>query len=542
MLAISLSAADASPSPLTGSAHAPPIKGNGADCASQSEKPLSRPLRLAMLAAHPPPFGRRKEDDDMIASIWTRGLVTVSVFASLLIAPSSNTRAGHVVTLRDFLTLHGKPLDVQMMPLSRKATVSQQKSEWVPIIKENMVGAKASIPMEDGGVLDVTIADVRPNISLQDVEVGKDFLHHRLVYLHPSKEGTWIAAMNYRLRDGKGTWTIRQLPDTTILVTRWSKRLYGDRFRLVVALPNPHAVQKDGTRFPCLRLHFIEPPDAETKDAVSSNESAARAEGGGKGKKKGKEVATTDAPKTTFNYGADSFQFVFQADGKTYARGSVAIKNGRGTDQLPGAVFVVGIEKGMEAGGKRFAYRDIFVIDAAGQISLALPGTVITIPTEVEMFGHAFKPQRFVVSKDSKFPADPSELVTTKTRPEKSTNAPVSKDATVEPEVTFHKKAEKIFPAFTDELQGQNPVRVRNPNEFAVAAGVRSGKKGKNLDIPANGVETVYIPDGKYDIYFVYSNKPEALFQGDSFTLNDNGVEIQIVKVVNGNYSIRQVK
>jgi len=99
-----------------------------------------------------------------------------------------------------------------------------------------------------------------------------------------------------------------------------------------------------------------------------------------------------------------------------------------------------------------------------------------------------------------------------------------------------------MLPAFTDELQGQNPVRVRNPNEFAVATGVRSGKKGKNLDVPANGVETVYVPDGKYDIYFVYSNKPQALFRGDSLTLNGNGVEIQIVKVVDGNYSIRQVK
>jgi len=35
VLTVSLSAADASPLPLTGCAHAPPIKGNGADCDSQ---------------------------------------------------------------------------------------------------------------------------------------------------------------------------------------------------------------------------------------------------------------------------------------------------------------------------------------------------------------------------------------------------------------------------------------------------------------------------------------------------------------------------
>ena len=259
-------------------------------------------------------------------------------------------------------------------------------------------------------------------------------------------------------------------------------------------------------------------------------------------RKVGNELSSADESKVGLHFGVDSFQFIFQAEGKTYARGKVAIRNGRESDKLPGAVFVVGIVKGIEAGGKSFGYRDIFVIDAAGQTSLAPPGIVITIPTEVEMFGHAFKPQRFVVAKDSKFPADPSELVTPKTRPEDSANVVVPKASRVQPEVTFQKKADKILPAFTDELNGQNPVRVRNPNEFAVAAGVRSAKKGKNLNVPANGVETVYIPDGKYDIYFVYSNKPEALFQGDSFTLKHNGVEIQIVKVVNGNYSIRQVK
>jgi hypothetical protein len=102
--------------------------------------------------------------------------------------------------------------------------------------------------------------------------------------------------------------------------------------------------------------------------------------------------------------------------------------------------------------------------------------------------------------------------------------------------------SETLLPQFKDELQGANPVRVRNPNAFAVSTGLRSGEKGRNFDVPANGVNTVYVPNGKYDIYFVYSDKPDGLFQGDSFTLNNNGVEIQIVKVVNGNYGIRQVK
>jgi hypothetical protein len=41
---------------------------------------------------------------------------------------------------------------------------------------------------------------------------------------------------------------------------------------------------------------------------------------------------------------------------------------------------------------------------------------------------------------------------------------------------------------------------------------------------------------------FITLVTPTAIYQGDDFTLNDNGVEIQIVKAVNGNYGIRKVK
>lgn len=40
----------------------------------------------------------------------------------------------------------------------------------------------------------------------------------------------------------------------------------------------------------------------------------------------------------------------------------------------------------------------------------------------------------------------------------------------------------------------------------------------------------LYLYPMEYKIYFVYSNKPDALFQGDDFVLNSNGIEIQIVK------------
>lgn len=100
----------------------------------------------------------------------------------------------------------------------------------------------------------------------------------------------------------------------------------------------------------------------------------------------------------------------------------------------------------------------------------------------------------------------------------------------------------QLLPPFESKLKGTNEVRIRNPNQFSVAAGLRMSNKGIDFEVPAKGKASVFVPNGNYDIYFVYSTKPDALFQGDSFTLNSNGVEIQIVEVVGGNYGIRRVK
>jgi len=89
---------------------------------------------------------------------------------------------------------------------------------------------------------------------------------------------------------------------------------------------------------------------------------------------------------------------------------------------------------------------------------------------------------------------------------------------------------------------GRMGVRVKNPNDFLVRVALRSEGNGKDFVVGSKETSSVKVPNGRYDIYFQYSSDPEGLYQGDSFTLRDNGVEIQIVKVVNGNYGIRKVK
>ena len=105
-------------------------------------------------------------------------------------------------------------------------------------------------------------------------------------------------------------------------------------------------------------------------------------------------------------------------------------------------------------------------------------------------------------------------------------------------------KTEKVsLPAFRWPLFGEkNPVRIKNPNHFSVKVGLRSGDSGRDFSVPALGAKIVRVPDGQYDIYFMYSDRAEALFQGDSFSLHNNGIEIQIVQIVDGNYNIRQVR
>ena len=99
------------------------------------------------------------------------------------------------------------------------------------------------------------------------------------------------------------------------------------------------------------------------------------------------------------------------------------------------------------------------------------------------------------------------------------------------------------LPPYQTHLSGPIEVRVKNPNNFRVTVGLRSeGDGGKDFDVPANGTQSAYVPNGNYDIYFVYSNEPNGLYQGNRFTLSNRGVEIQIVKVVGGNYGIRKVK
>ena len=110
-----------------------------------------------------------------------------------------------------------------------------------------------------------------------------------------------------------------------------------------------------------------------------------------------------------------------------------------------------------------------------------------------------------------------------------------------EPSV-FKIKTVSNWPSYSGKLKGENTVRIVNPNDYNIKVGLRSNGKGIDFDVAKNATKTVYVPNGHYEIYFQYSTEKDALYQGDNFTLANNGIEIQIVKVAGGNYSIRKIK
>ena len=92
-------------------------------------------------------------------------------------------------------------------------------------------------------------------------------------------------------------------------------------------------------------------------------------------------------------------------------------------------------------------------------------------------------------------------------------------------------------------------VRIENPNNYSVLVTVRNVTGPDNS---WNGMETIWnvppknsreqrFPNGKYEIYFKYSDKPKDKYQGDGFSIAGGGVEIKLVAVTGGNYGIRKV-
>jgi hypothetical protein len=101
----------------------------------------------------------------------------------------------------------------------------------------------------------------------------------------------------------------------------------------------------------------------------------------------------------------------------------------------------------------------------------------------------------------------------------------------------------EIFPQRAKEISGNGSrIQISNPNDFFIAAAVVTSDSGRYLMLPPRRGEVIDVPNGQYDIYFVYATDPESLYQGDSFSVRQQQITITIQMVEDGNYGIKKVK
>lgn len=78
------------------------------------------------------------------------------------------------------------------------------------------------------------------------------------------------------------------------------------------------------------------------------------------------------------------------------------------------------------------------------------------------------------------------------------------------------------IPPYSAEVgQGPNEIRIRNPNTYPVLVMLRSAdrEKGINLEFPAKSISTLHLPDGAYQVSYIFSNVPNAIYRGDHIHL-----------------------
>jgi hypothetical protein len=100
-----------------------------------------------------------------------------------------------------------------------------------------------------------------------------------------------------------------------------------------------------------------------------------------------------------------------------------------------------------------------------------------------------------------------------------------------------------VFPRRDKTISGTgSKISIMNTNDSLVAAAVITPTGGRYLLLPPQRGETIDVPNGQYDVFFVYAAEPESLYQGDSFSIRQQHITITIQLVENGNYGIRKVK
>jgi hypothetical protein len=96
----------------------------------------------------------------------------------------------------------------------------------------------------------------------------------------------------------------------------------------------------------------------------------------------------------------------------------------------------------------------------------------------------------------------------------------------------------KPFPIYRDLLRGTNGFRVINPGKSQVRVALRNGTKGITFDVPPLKAMSVAIPEGTFDVYLLYSDRPAAAFKAVPVKVDRRIVELLLSADEPGGYSL----
>jgi hypothetical protein len=100
-----------------------------------------------------------------------------------------------------------------------------------------------------------------------------------------------------------------------------------------------------------------------------------------------------------------------------------------------------------------------------------------------------------------------------------------------------------LFPVRNKLLKGSgSEISISNPNDFSVAVALTTTTEADYFLVTPQGSFARPIPNGQYDIYFVYSTDPESLYQGDPITVRNQKMTLTLQPVSEGNYGMKKVK
>jgi len=100
----------------------------------------------------------------------------------------------------------------------------------------------------------------------------------------------------------------------------------------------------------------------------------------------------------------------------------------------------------------------------------------------------------------------------------------------------------KVLPIRSKGISdGPSIISFNNPNDYNIAIAVISGDAASYLTVSSNQGRSFKVPNSTFEIYYVTSNEPDALYQGDTVTLKNQKLEITFSLKADGNYGYKRV-